>query len=50
MAVGNTGVTKIGVVERGTLQRYEVREDRLDRCDKILRVQSGAGSGELPWE
>ena len=27
--VGNTGVTKVGVVERGELQRYEVSEERI---------------------
>ena len=48
--MGNTGVTKIAVVERGTLQRGEAREDRLDGRDKILKVRSGAGSGELPRE
>ena len=46
MTVGNTGVTKVGVVERGKLQRYEAREDRKDRCGKLFKVQGGAGGGE----
>ena len=48
--VGNTGVTKVGVVERGELQRYEVSEERIFRRDRTLKVQSGAGGGELPQE
>ena len=38
--MGNTGVTKIGVVERGKLQRYEALEDR-----KRLRQQALQGAG-----
>lgn len=50
LMVGNTGVTKVGVVERGELQRYEVSEERIFRRDRTLKVQSGAGGGELPQE
>jgi hypothetical protein len=41
--VGNTGVTKIGVVGCGALRRDEAREDQKYRRDKHFRVRSGAG-------
>jgi hypothetical protein len=37
-AVGNTGVTEMGVVERGGLQRDEAREDQLDSRNKVFRL------------
>jgi hypothetical protein len=40
--VGNTGVTKIGVVERGKLQRHRAREDRKRLPQQALQ---GAGWG-----
>ena len=46
LTVGNRGVTKVGVVERGKLQRYEALEDQKDCRSKIFRVQGGAGGGE----
>ena len=48
MGLGNTGVTQMGVVERGTLQRDEACEDQKDRRGKVFKVQGGAGGGELP--
>jgi len=50
LTVGNSGVTKVGVVERGALQRDEAREDRKDSRGNVLKVQSGAGSGKSPRE
>ena len=44
--MGNTGVTKIGVVERGKLQR-EALEDQKDCRSKLFKVQGGAGGCEL---
>jgi hypothetical protein len=46
LTVGNTGVTKVGVVERGKLQRDEAREDQKDCRNKLFSVQGGAGGGE----
>ena len=43
--MGNRGVTKVGVVERGKLQRYEALEDQEDCGSKRFKVQSGAGGG-----
>ena len=48
VALGNTGVTKVGVVERGTLRRDVACEDKEDCRGKILEVRSGAGVGGLP--
>ena len=48
--MGNTGVTKVGVVERGALQRDDAREDRIDSRGKIIELQGEAGSGALPGE
>ena len=48
--MGNTGVTKIGVVECGKLQRDEAREAQKDCRSKLFRVQGGAGVGKLPRE
>ena len=48
MGLGNTGVTQMGVVERGMLQRDEAREDQKDRRSKLFKMQGGAGGGELP--
>jgi hypothetical protein len=50
MTVGNTGVTKVGVVERGKLQRDEAREDRKVCRSKLFKVPGGAGGGVLPRE
>jgi len=41
--VGNTRVTKVGVVERGKLQRCEALEDQKDCGSKLFKVQGGAG-------
>jgi len=41
--VGNTGVTKIGVVERGKLQRGEALEEQKDCGSKLFKVQGGVG-------
>jgi hypothetical protein len=46
LTVGNTGVTKTRVVERGKLQRDEGLEDQKDCGDKFFKVQGGAGGGE----
>ena len=48
MGLGNSGVTKVGVVERGTLQRDEAREDQTDNRSNVFKVPGGAGGGELP--
>jgi len=37
--VGNTGVTKVGVVERGKLQRDEAPENQKDCRSKLFKVQ-----------
>ena len=50
VTVGNSGVTEVGVVERGELQRCEAGGDRIDSRGMIFEVQSGAGGGELPRE
>jgi hypothetical protein len=44
--LGNTGVTKIGVVGRGTLRRDEAREYQKYRRGKDFRMKGVAGSGE----
>ena len=41
--MGNTRVTKVGVVERGKLQRCEALEDQKDCGSKLFKVQGGAG-------
>jgi hypothetical protein len=46
LTVGNTGVTDIGVVERGKLQRGEALEEQKDCGSKLFKVQGGAGGGE----
>ena len=48
MTLGNTGVTKTGVIERGTLQRDEAREDQIDIRSKACKVSGEAGNGEPP--
>ena len=48
--MGNSGVTKVGVVERGTLQRDEAREDQTDNRGNLFKMQSEAEGGELPRE
>ena len=50
MGLGNTGVTQMGVVERGMLQRDEAREDQTDNRSNVFKVPGGAGGGELPRE
>ena len=50
VTMGNSGVTKVGVVQRGTLQRDEVGEDQTDNRSNVFKVQSEAKGGELPRE
>jgi hypothetical protein len=38
-------VTKIGVVERGKLQRGEALEEQKDCGSKLFKVQGGVGGG-----
>ena len=43
LTLGNTGVTKIGVVERGKLQRDEALEDQKDCRSKLIECRVGQG-------
>jgi hypothetical protein len=46
VSVGNTGVTKVAVVERGALRRDEARKDQKYHRGKFFEVQGGAGCGD----
>jgi hypothetical protein len=50
VTTGNSGVTEVGVVERGTLQRDEAREDQTVNRSNAFKVQREAEGGELPRE